>query len=224
MSRSQADGRVERHGSKRRRINTVRQPDDDNETSSSGLGSDSDSDSEAPPRTALTRTNGVRANDAEDTSSSGSSSEDNTLADQPSTPPLDTSNTTRPLPLPPNTDIHNRLTSFFSRLAEQRAKPDTATDEVIEEGSSDSGYEDDEESKHYVELDLALGVLSEDPDGEVKVPRGQEEGALSDGAEDGQEDEEGGRTNVLRNLRSVADGGGSKLRHGGKKRAIEEVG
>jgi len=222
MSRSQADGRVERHGSKRRRITTVRQPDDDNETSSSGLGSDSDSDSEAPPRAALTRTNGVRANDAEDTSSSGSSSEDNTLADQPSTPPLDTSNTTQPLP--PNTDIHNRLTSFFSRLAEQRAKPDTATDEVIEAGSSDSGYEDDEEGKQYVELDLALGVLSEDPDGEVKVPRGQQEGALSDGAEDGQEEEEGGRTDVLRTLESVAGGGGSKLRHGGKKRAIEEVG
>lgn len=218
MSQPQADGPIERHGSKRRRINTMRQLDDDNETSSSGLGSDSDSDS-GPSRAALKRTNGVNADDTEDTSSSGSSSEDN--IDQPSTPSLDTTK-----PLPPNTDIHNRLTSFFSRLAEQRAKPDAATDEVIEEGSSDSGYEDDEEGKQYVELDLALGVLSEDPDGvdggEVKIPRGREDSISESGMD--AEDRSGEGTGVLQNLTSVGDSSGSRAMHGGKKRAIEEVG
>jgi len=222
MSQPQADTLVGRHGSKRRRINTARQPADDNEASSSGSGSGSDL--EGPSRTTLKETDGVDANDVEDTSSSGSSSEDDLNTDPASTTPHDSTK-----PTPASTDIHNRLTSFFSQLAEQRAKPDTAADENIEEGSSDSGYGDDDEGKQYIELDLALGVLSEDPDGvdggEVKLPRGQKEGDLSDDGEDeGQEEGRGRGTDVLQNLTSVADGGGRKSRRGGKKRAVEEVG
>ncbi|KAK5938329.1 hypothetical protein PMZ80_009299 [Knufia obscura] len=214
------------HSNKRRRISPVHKSATDDTTSSSG----SDSETEAYPAAQLKSMS--RDDTNEGTSSSGSSDSDSDRDSEARTnqtsSPLHTINSDIPTTdkqLPPTTNIHNRLTSFFSQLAEQRANPDTAMDEIIEEGSSDSGYEDGEEEdgKQYVELDLALGVLSEEPGGEggeeVRI-HGREGGSEPD------EDEEVGDADrgsgVLQTLRSIADGGNVKTTKT-KKRKVEEV-
>lgn len=121
-----------------------------------------------------------------------------------------------------STDIHNRLASFFSQLAEQRSQP-TKGDEVIEKQSdSDSGFEDedDDNGQQYIEIDLAMGVLSEEPEGKrfesVELP------AHEDDAETSDSDSE-----PLQKLISVAEAGGETLtgrKTKGKKRGIEELG
>ncbi|KAK5103211.1 hypothetical protein LTS08_004016 [Lithohypha guttulata] len=146
---------------------------------------------------------------AEETSSSGTSTS-NSDTDTASNPgDTDISIHTNPAALlattkPPNTDIHNRLTSFFSQLAEKRAHPDEGADEVIEHGTdSDSGYEEDDDGKQYVELDLALGVLSEgEGRDEVDVEVPEDDGLDEDG--DGVEgSDEQGASDVLQDLKSI---------------------
>lgn len=123
--------------------------------------------------------------------------------------------------------IHARLTSFFSRLAEQRHhQPDTDVDDRLEhtdgDSHSDSGFEDDVGGGGgaYIELDLALGVLSEHehedgqgPADEIKVPPCRGRQPELEHGDDGGEDETsagagaGGRaTDRLAALTSVAAG------------------
>lgn len=215
MSQPRAINPPEHHGRKRQRITSIQEPATNDQRSSSG--SDSDAYSEAE----IQQSHEVDPDDHEDTSSSGSSgSEDSSATDQTADPVHKTQTTGKA----PSSNIHNRLTSFFSQLAEQRANPETTKDEIIEEGSSDSGYEDDEEGKQYVELDLALGVLSEDLDGrdaeDVRIPasREQEHYLLQSDDEDSQQ----GDGSVLQALQSVADhGNGTRAKV--KKRKVEEV-
>lgn len=146
--------------------------------------------------------------------------------------------------------IHTRLTSFFSSLAEQRANPSTTQrPEKIEiDSDSDSGFEEDDEVEgggqrgQYIELDLALGVLSEkgsDDEGEevgvgkggIKVP------GLGGGGGDSESDGDSGSGNEigrggLAELTNVAagDNAGSsvsrrrKTKSQEQKRKIEELG
>ena len=217
MSRSQVERQAERSGTKRRRISPVQEKTSNTETSSSG--SDLEASTEADP--ALSSSDELCA-DGDETSSSGS---DDSTSDTEHVlnPPLNTTKSPDSVP-----DIHNRLTSFFSQLAEQRANPSTVANEIIEENSSDSGYEDGEEGKQYIELDLALGVLSEDPDGgggaEVLIP-GREDGDVSEpGSEEDADMDDGQRRGmeVLQKLSSVNGSTASKARH--QKRKVAEVG
>lgn len=157
---------------------------------------------------------------AEETSSSGSSASESEVerSSEKETSGRLVDWTGQAIPKTKTTDIHNRLTSFFSQLAEQRAQPQGESNEVIEHGTdSDSGYEEDNDGKQYVELDLALGVLSEQHDGgdnEVKLPKSEPE-----------DDERGTESEkeALRSLRSVK----KRQRTRGekaKRRKIEEVG
>lgn len=170
-----------------------------------------------PPKAVITQ---IKLEDGvEDTSSaetSASESEGETeLEDQESGRLVDWKG--QALPKTASTDINHRLTSFFSQLAEQRAQPGGENNEVIEHGTdSDSGYEEDDDGKQYVELDLALGVLSEkeeDGDDEVKLPKSE----VNKTQEESSSEEE-----ALQTLKSV------KRRRRGqsgkpKKRKIEEV-
>lgn len=214
MSQPGVERQAEHHGRKRRRISPIHGPVRDSETSSSG------SDSETPAEAELEPSGEDEIKADEDESSSSGTDDSDSDTEEILHPPLTTNK-------PPDTDIHNRLTSFFSQLAEQRANPSTVVDEVIEENSSDSGYEDDEEGKQYVELDLALGVLSEDPDGgdgeKVRIP-GIQEGDVSEPESDVDADAEDGPGRgmaVLQKLSSVTGGSASKPRQ--KKRRVEEV-
>lgn len=155
----------------------------------------------------------------EETSSSGTSA-----SDPEEEPELEAANTGRlvdwqgqTIPTTASTDINNRLTSFFSQLAEKRANPDGEDDEIIEHGAeTDSGYEEDDDGKQYVELDLALGVLSEkedEEDDEVKLPK-------TDGGD--QQDGSSSDEEALQNLKSIKRrqrGRGGKA----KRRMIVEV-
>ncbi|KAJ9658415.1 hypothetical protein H2198_003699 [Neophaeococcomyces mojaviensis] len=111
-------------------------------------------------------------------------------------------------------NIHSRLTNFFSQLAQQRNEGG-GDDDVIErlsDDDEDEGYEEgdeEEEGRQYVEINLALGVLSEeDADGgdEIRLPSKVEEDN-GDG--------------VLPNLKSITEqSAASKAK---AKRKIEEV-
>lgn len=144
----------------------------------------------------------------EDTSSSGSSDSESESEDEADQLPTDG---------PQGVDIHQRLTSFFSQLAEQRANP--PVDEKIEEDSSDSGFEDENSGKQYVQLDLALGVLSqEDGTGDVvKVPRDEAED------ESDASDDDGGQDN-LQKLKSLKGAETAKQKKPTSKRKIQELG
>ena len=119
---------------------------------------------------------------------------------------------------PKDTDIHNRLASFFSQLAEKRSQSHVA-DEVIEQGSdSDSGFEDDDahDGRQYIELDLALGVLSEEPEGKqidnIELPIQQDHQETSDSDDE-----------PLRKLTTIAEPD-IVAQDKSKKRKIEELG
>lgn len=188
------------------------------------------------------------------TSSSGSDSDSDSESVSPAidAPPVPKPSTTNALP-PIDPTIHTRLTSFFSSLAEQRANPDAAAKaekiEIDDDEDEDSGFEDDDEGtrgqggsggngRQYIELDLALGVLSEkgsdNEDGEVKVPGlgGDEES--ESGSDDGNiEGESGGEngkgglaglTNVAGENAGISQNQRRKARREEQKRKIEEVG
>lgn len=174
----------------------------------------------------------------EDTSSSGSSNLD--VADETSSDAsedeidnqhenLDPSPETLAAAGPPssNKDIHTRLTSFFSQLAQQRANPDPRLGETIEEDSSDSGYEDDEDGKQYVELDLALGVLEESAaqsaGDNVKLPSRPDDGGSGSDSDYDQGSQEAS-ADVLQNLQAITDHGATKkTKQKPKKRKVEEI-
>lgn len=215
---------------------TLRQ---DDETSSSDSTS---SDSELGPD--------VNSDIAEDeeTSSSGSSPDADSDSDLNSNSDLNinvTATPQSPLQLTQNATastsngvsdngtIHTRLQTFFAQLAEQKNQNQQGTevnaDEVIErfsDSEADSDRAEEEEGSRYVQLDLALGVLSEDggEGKDVELPS-----AVGEEVEQGEErgDEEDDReSGLLSRLQSVGknqtieDVGGEKKR----KRKIEEVG
>lgn len=177
-----------------------------------------------------------RTEDPEDwTSSSGSDSDGDNDDESDSgsgsitvtTNPPKSSLPSTTIPDTSNNAIHTRLTSFFSQLAQQRANPNTSTSQSIEkieiDSDSDSGFEDERDGEErrgqYIELDLALGVLSEkgsDDEEEVKVP-GREGNERSDGSEsDGQDVSKVG-LGGLDGLTDIANGGGNQERKGKKK-------
>ena len=171
----------------------------------------------------------------EETSSSGitdSSSDD--LADEPSDSEDDgaeqlisTMLNTHDRTAPNSSNIQNRLTSFFSQLAEQRSQgiDNPAENEILEraiDSDMDSGYEDDEDDgQQYVELNLALGVLSEqgqdNKDGEIALPRDEN----SDSEEEKIAGEKG-----LQSLSTLDDSRGDLIqpKRKAKRRKIEELG
>lgn len=184
--------------SKSERVDQTRLPEKDNET--------------------------VNIQDDDETSSSGSSTlTDDESEDEPEGRQKDARN---PRPLitqePASTDIHNRLASFFSQLAERRSRPGGENDEIIEKDeNSDSGFEDDQDAgQQYIELDLAMGVLSEEPEGkkfdDVELPN-----------DDDEDDTSASDSEPLQKLSSIAeakDVSKADKQRKPKKRKIEELG
>ena len=141
----------------------------------------------------------------EDTSSSGSSDSESEYEE------LKTSINV------PSTDINQRLTSFFSQLAQRRDNP--VEDEIIEEDSSDSGFEDENSGKQYIQLDLALGVLSQQDESqdEVVLPH------LSESDTGGDENDSQANIEKLKSVKTAESAKKKKKKDRGKQK-IEELG
>lgn len=175
------------------------------------------------------------------TSSSGSDSDSNNDTDEDTESNIDSTNINTTTAHPPTTTnpttnpIHTRLTSFFSQLAEQRANTRTSSDQPAQkieiDSDSDSGFEDEGNEREgqearYIELDLALGVLSEKGDDEeedeVKVREESGDVQEEDGVGGGEEVE---GEDGLAGLTDIAGGGRKKRRkeQSGEKRKVEEV-
>ncbi|KEF53456.1 uncharacterized protein A1O9_10431, partial [Exophiala aquamarina CBS 119918] len=178
---------------------------EDDETSSSGSSSISDGDSEEEHVSKDTEANnevGLKGQDTEGSTSPGENQD----------------SSTKPI-RGHSSDLKSRLDAFLPRLERANAELDKTDD--IDQRRIDHVPED---AEHYIEMNLGLGVLSEEKDGDERGDLKFRESSSEDEDENGDSDpstvqpiwKTGSGQDILSQLK------GGKMQHS-QKRKIEEL-